>query len=128
MAKKGLNELIGVVLEHKTLGPCEVVEVHNAAEGKFTGKVVATGEMKRLVFASQFFLNVDEYDTVEVKVQKKNNQQRVHKKVDLDKYRNHPLVKQIDKQEAGYRPRSLYDEEVLLTEELDDTEDEEIVA
>lgn len=124
MEKRDLSNLVGQVIEHKKLGPCEVLEIVSKDEGKFIGRVVATEEVKKLIFSSQFFNNVDEYLTVNVKVAKKVEPSRVHKKVDLDKYRNHPLVKKIDQQEAGYRARQLYEEENLLIE--DDVEEEEI--
>jgi len=121
--KRDLTNLLGQEIDHKKLGLCEVLEITNKDEGKFVGRVTSTGEVKKFVFSNQFFNNVEEYMTVNVKVAKKVEPSRVHKKVDLDKYRNHPLVKKIDQQEAGYRPRQLYQDDTLLIK--DDVEDEE---
>lgn len=125
MEKRDLSNLLGQEIEHKKLGLCEVLEVVNIDEGKFVGKVVATGEVKKLIFSNQFFNNVDDYLTVNVKVAKKVEPSPVHKKVDLDKYRNHPLVKKIDQQESGYRARQLYEDDSLIIED-DEPEEEEI--
>lgn len=128
MDKRSLQYLVGQVVDHKKLGPCEVLEVISEEEGKILCKVAGTGETKRLIFSSQFFDNVDDFVTVNVSVQKKAAAQKVHKKVDLDKYRNHPLVKKIDQQEGGYRARTLYDDdETLITPEAAETEEEEIL-
>ncbi len=129
MDKRVLSDLIGHTIEHKKLGPCEVLEVTSNEECKFVGKVLATGEVKKLIFSDQFFNNVDEYLTADVVVAKKATTQRVHKKVDLDKYRNHPLVKKIDQQEAGFRARQLYEDEpeIEVEDEEDTVEQEEML-
>lgn len=126
MEKRDIINLVGQVIDHKKLGLCEVLEIANKDEGKFVGKVIATGEIKKFVFSDQFFNNVEDYQTVNVKVAKKVEPSRVHKKVDMDKYRNHPLVKKIDQLESGYRARQLYEEENLLI--VEDPEDEEEIS
>ena len=99
MQKRGLTELIGATITHKTLGVCEIIEVVSIEDGKFIGKIQSTGEVKKLIFSNQFFTDVDDFETVNVSVQKKPGTKRIRRKVDLDKYRNHPLVKEIEKQE-----------------------------
>ncbi|QMS85416.1 hypothetical protein [Candidatus Xianfuyuplasma coldseepsis] len=122
MIKRGLYDLLGKTIEHKKFGLCEVLEVVQPDEGKFIGKIVDTNETKKFVFSTQFFNNINDFETVNVKVAKKATPSRVHKKVDLDKYRNHPLVKKIDQQEGGYRTRHLYEEPE--TDQVDDNEPE----
>lgn len=125
MIKRGLHDLLGKTIEHRKFGLCQVLEVVQPEEGKFIGKIIDTNDIKKFVFSTQFFLNIDDFETVHVKVAKKATPSRVHKKVDLDKYRNHPLVKKIDQQEGGYRTRHLYDETDQVTDNEPETDDNE---
>ncbi len=98
MMRKGLTDLIGQKIEHKIFGECEIVEIDDISQGKFTGKVLGENTLKKFIFSSQYFNNVDEYETVQVKVKRKSTP-RKYKEVDYSKYRNHPLVKEIEKKE-----------------------------
>jgi len=127
MTKRPLVEAIGQTVTHKRLGPCLVHTIVAEPEGKVRVKVIASNEDKVVIFSPQFFEGVEEFQTVDVAVKPKRPQKKVHKEVDLSKYRNHPLVKEIDAKEKGYHPRELYNalieeetEEPLLTEEDDE--------
>ena len=109
---------MGQVVLHKTLGPFEVLEVVDNLQGKIVGKVQSTGETKKLIFTTQFFPDAEEYETAQITVQKKALPKRVHKQVDMAKYRNHPLVKKIDEMEDR-RAR------VIAADVDDDEEDED---
>jgi len=119
MTKRPLSEAIGQTVTHKRLGPCIVDMIVAEQEGKVRVKVLDSNEDKVLIFSSQFFEGVDEFETVDVAVKSKRPQKKVHREVDLSKYRNHPLVKEIDAKEKGYNPRELYS--ALIEEEADDT-------
>jgi hypothetical protein len=99
---KTISDLLGKEVEHKSLGFIEVVEVTDESEGKFVGRLRLTGEIKKFILSQKFFNNVDEYHTKEIKVPKKP-EKRMYKKVDLKKYREHPLVKEIDAKESKRR-------------------------
>lgn len=96
---KSINDLFGSEVEHKSLGLIEVVEVTDEEYGKFVGRLKLTGEVKKFILNTRFFNNVEEYQTKEIKISKKIDKTRVYKKVDLDKYRKHPLVKEIEAKE-----------------------------
>jgi hypothetical protein len=108
--KKPLKEAVGKTFNHKRLGKCLIDSVVNEVEGKIKIIVTETKEEKILIFAPQFFDGIDEYQTVNVSVKPKKVQKKVHRPVNLDKYRNHPLVKEIDAKEKGYKPRDLYED------------------
>ncbi len=95
---KSIKELLNQKVEHKSLGLVEVVEIIDGEEGKFIGRL-QTGEVKKFILNPRFFNNVQDYQTKEIKVVKKIDKTRKYKKVDLDKYRKHPLVKEIDDKE-----------------------------
>lgn len=95
---KTIKELLGKEVEHKSLGLIEVIEVTDDLEGKFVGRLKLTGEVKKFILSQRFFNNVDDFQTKEIKVTKKHTK-RTYKKVDLNKYRKHPLVKEIEAKE-----------------------------
>lgn len=99
--KKALNDLMGEIVKHKKFGRCEVIKVISGDEGKIMCKILESGDIKTLVFSKQFFNNVSDYETknIELKAIKKQK----HKEIDYKKYRNHPLVKEIDRKEFGYK-------------------------
>ena len=115
--RKGLKDLVGHTIEHKVFGNCEVLEIINEKEGKFIGKVERDNAVKKLVFSAQYFVGLDEFKTVKIEVKKPVEQKREYKKVDLSKYRNHPLVKEIDRKEAKIKKL------LTLDDEDDDAED-----
>lgn len=96
---KSIKDLFGLEVEHKSLGLIEVVEITDEECGKFVGRLKLTGEVKKFILSTRFFNNVQEYQTKEIKIAKKIDKTRVYKKVDLDKYRKHPLVKEIEAKE-----------------------------
>ena len=96
---KSIQDLFGSQIEHKTLGLVEVIEITDETQGKFVGRLVLTGEVKKFILNTRFFNGVENYQTKEIKIAKKIDKTRVYKKVDLDKYRKHPLVKEIDAKE-----------------------------
>lgn len=98
--KKELNNLVGEIVKHKKFGRCEVVRVLNGEEGKIICKILDSGETKTLVFSKQFFMNISSYETKDILIKAKRKQ--LHKEVDYKKYRNHPLIKEIDRKEFGY--------------------------
>ena len=100
MDRTSLVNLKGTIIEHKVFGPCEIVDITSPDEGKFLGKVIKTNESKKFIFSNQFFRNIEEFETVEVEVKRTISRKRPKRKVDLSKYRNHPLVKEIDGKEA----------------------------
>lgn len=117
MNKRPLSDAIGQTVTHKRLGPCLVHTIVAEQEGKIKAKVLATQEDKVLIFSKQFFEGIDDFATVDVSVKPKRPAKKVHKEVDLSKYRNHPLVKEIDAKEKGYRPRELYNTPIEIPDE-----------
>lgn len=99
MQRTSVNNLKGTVINHKVFGPCEIIDITNAEEGKFVGKVQETNELKKFIFSTQFFLDIEDYDTVEYIVKSSRRNARAYKKADLSKYRNHPLVKEVENKE-----------------------------
>lgn len=95
---KNINDLLNCEVEHKSLGIVEVMEIVDAETGKFVGRLKLTGEVKKFILSTRFFNHVEDYHIKEVKVNKKVTK-RTYKKVDLNKYRSHPLVKEIDAKE-----------------------------
>ena len=102
MKKRQLLDLVGSTLEHKKFGMVEVVGVEDEASGKISCKVLATNDIKKLIFTRSFFEVIDEFNDVPFQKQKTSNQKKFHKDIDYSKYRNHPLVKDIDKREGIY--------------------------
>jgi hypothetical protein len=99
--KKVLNNLVGEIVKHKKFGRCEVIKVINGDEGKIMCKILESGDTKTLVFSKQFFNTVSDYKTKNVEL--KPIKKQIHKEVNYMKYRNHPLVKEIDRKEFGYK-------------------------
>jgi hypothetical protein len=99
--KKDLSNLVGEIVQHKKFGSCEVIKVVNGEEGKIMCKILDSGESKTLVFSKQFFNNVSDYETKNIELKPIKKQK--HKEVNYLKYRNHPLVKEIDRKEFGYK-------------------------
>lgn len=97
---KTIVDLLGKEVEHKSLGLIEVVEVTDEDEGKFVGRLKLTGEVKKFIINQRFFNNVEDIHTKEIKVGKKHQKRSTYRKVDLNKYRQHPLVKEIDAKES----------------------------
>jgi hypothetical protein len=97
---KSIKDLYGLEIEHRSLGLIEVVEITDEDQGKFVGRLKLSGEIKKFILNSRFFNNVEDYQTKEIKINKKIDKTRKYKKVDLDKYRKHPLVKEIDSKES----------------------------
>lgn len=108
MQKRPVSEAIGQTVAHKRLGPCLVHSIVAEQEGKVKVKVLDSNEEKVLIFSPQFFEDIEDYDTVQVAIKPKRPKKRVHREVDMKKYRNHPLVKEIEAKEKGYKPRELY--------------------
>ena len=111
MKKNTIDNLIGCIVNHKKLGQCEVIEVTNSVEGKFVAKVLKTNEVKKFIFSTTFFDNIDDYESVYVAPIVKKEKRVIYKEVNYEKNRNHPLVKEIDRREAGLRLRQLEQEE-----------------
>lgn len=99
--KKELNNLVGEIVSHKKFGKCEVIKVINGEEGKIMCKIIESNEIKTLVFSKQFFNNVSDYETINIELKPIKKQK--HKEINYMKYRNHPLVKEIDRKEFGYK-------------------------
>ena len=118
MEKKNISSHWNQIVIHKKLGKIKVKEVISNDDGKFVGKVLSSNEEKKFIFSSQFFV-IDENDTsYEVKVNKMYKPQR-KKERDYRKYRNHPLVKDIEYKENHIR--------VIKEEPQDETnEDKEV--
>lgn len=116
--KKGLTELVGHVIEHNIFGECEVIEINDLAEGKFTGRVLKDNSTKKLIFSKNYFKNIDDYESVDVPVFVRT-EKRKFKEPDLSKHRNHPLVKSIDWKSSRERVKVL-DHDVLEDEQDDE--------
>lgn len=114
--KKDLNNLVGEIVVHKKFGKCEVTKVINGEEGKIMCRVLESGDSKTLVFSKQFFNNVSDYETKNIELKPIKKQK--HKEVDYKKYRNHPLVKEIDRREFGYKA-----EPVMTSDSEEETEE-----
>ena len=100
--KKSIVELVGSVMNHKKFGPCEIIEINDLEACKVTSRIVSTNEIKNLILSSQFFDGLQGYIPANVVLAKKPVKV-VHREVDYAKHRNHPLVKEIDRREAGLR-------------------------
>ncbi len=103
--KKTIKDLVGDIITHTKYGPCKVIEVTNLEESKFKGMIVETGEYKQFVFNTKFFAVKGEFEFSKIELAKKVVHHRPHKPIDYNKHRNHPLVKEIDRREAGIRVR-----------------------
>lgn len=101
--KKRLNDLMGCTIEHKFFGSCKIVEINDVECGKITVEVLKDNVLKKVIFSSQYFNDLDDYNTIQVTVKKPKNPLRKYKEVDYRKHRNHPLVKEIERREMGYR-------------------------
>ena len=110
MENRDITSLINQVIVHKKYGPCLVIEVVSANEGKFVARLEQTGEVKKFILNPNFFENVEGYVVKEIKAPKTNDRSRHYKKVDLDKYRKHPLIQEIDKREKKIKSPSIDDE------------------
>ena len=117
--KKRINDLVGEIVKHKKFGRCEVLKIVNDDQGKIVCKVIETGEIKTLVFCKQFFDEVSKFETKEITI--KVAKKQIHKEVDYKKYRDHPLIKEIDRKESGY----LFESRRIDDEDNDDEEDYE---
>lgn len=110
--KQSISDLIGQTVQHKVFGNCLVLEVVDAENGKFTGKVLQDDVVKKFIFSAQFFKNVESYLTVDVVYKKPHDKTKKYKELDSKKFRNHPFVKAIDNREAKYsntENRTVYD-------------------
>ncbi len=116
--KRPLHEAVGMTVNHKRLGPCYIEEVVNEEEGKVKTIILNNNEEKVLIFSPQFFDGIDDFKTVEIKLPVQKPKKKVHKRVDLRKYRNHPLVKEIEAKEKGYKPRDLYEDDSSIQEKI----------
>jgi len=115
MGKKGISELLGQTIRHRKLGELEVIEICNEEECKFYGRIAETSEIKKFILSTQFFKGVSAFKTVEIKPQRSANQSNRHKKVNLNKYRNHPLVKEIDKNEKKKKSEESFIDDVIAS-------------
>ena len=113
--KKGLSELVGHVIEHNVFGECEVLEINDLAEGKFTGRILKDDSIKKLIFCKNYFKNIEDYEYIDMPVYVKT-EKRKFKDPDLSKHRNHPLVKSIDWKKSRERVK-VFDHDVLEDEE-----------
>ena len=102
MSKK-ISDLIGSVINHKKYGECLVMEVTDVENYKFRAKILSTNEVKPFVFSTQFFTVEGKVKSANVQPMYKPKEKRQYKPVDYNKYRNHPLVKEIDRRESGRR-------------------------
>ena len=118
--KKNLYDLVGKEVKHRKYGKCQVVEVVDLKEFKISIKVFEDSAIKKVLFSSNYFEGIDDYESLVLPEYVKKDK-RVHKKPDINKYRRHPLVKSIDAKERGIRVVS---EE---TEKKDDEDNEEKV-
>lgn len=125
MQKRPVREALGQTVAHKRLGPCVIDSIVAEQEGKIKVKVLSSNEEKILLFSSQFFDGIDDFETVQIPVKPKRPKKNIHRQVDMSKYRNHPLVKEIDAKEKGYRPRELYGSNVIAPIVGDESEDED---
>jgi hypothetical protein len=124
VGQRDLGELVGNVITHSKVGACEVLQVLDVNTAKASLRILDTNEVKTFVISPQFFTGVEDYKTnVSVKTPVKKTK-HIHRKVDLDKYRNHPLVKQIDQQESK-RLRAMVEAPVIDTDDDDDSEEVE---
>ena len=116
MQKQTAEALVGRFLNHTKYGNIIVKEVLSAKEDKIRGIIESTGEEKTFVLSSNYFS-----DPKGIMFKKKFEEKPVRKKVkvevDYKKYRNHPLVKQIDKKE-NYSSK-------LYTTRIDDESNED---
>lgn len=122
MGKRDLIELQGTVITHNRVGACEVLEILHSQTGKAKVRIVDTNEVKTFVISTQFFSGIDDFNTPRVMKTPVKKTKHIHRKVDLDKYRNHPLVKQIDQQERKRRKSIVTDIPVVDADE-DETDE-----
>ena len=120
MNKQKAASFIGKTLNHKKYGDIYIQEFTSVAEDKFLGVIVETNELKKFVLSRQFFegpetIGLPHHE--ELKVVKRTT---VKKPYNYEKYRNHPLVKEIDKKEANLYNK-IYNT-VIVDEEDDDVE------
>ncbi|PAT00967.1 hypothetical protein CI105_09140 [Candidatus Izimaplasma bacterium ZiA1] len=98
MQKQTAEALVGRYLYHTIFGNIYVKEVLSAKEDKIRGVVESSGEEKTFVISSNYFS--DPNGTMfKKKFEEKPVRKKVKAEIDYKKYRNHPLVKQIDKKE-----------------------------
>lgn len=109
--KRNICDLLGQEITHKKFGSCEVVEIIDSASFKFKALIKETGDLKTLIFSTKFFDVEGEFESAEFADTERVKKFRPSKPVDYSKYRNHPLVKEIDRREAGLRPMRTSDNE-----------------
>ena len=78
-----------------------MIKVLDCKEGKLLCKVLNTGQAKKLIFSAQYFDDVSEYKTIKTHLIIKDIKTQIHREVNYKKYREHPLVKDIDRRETG---------------------------
>jgi hypothetical protein len=115
--KRPLSDAIGLTVTHKRLGPCRIDAIVAEPDYKVKVNILSSNEEKVVIFSPQFFEGIDDFEAVDVAVKPRRPKKKVHRLVDMNKYRNHPLVKEIEAKEKGYSPRELYSTDI---EEPDD--------
>lgn len=100
---KTISDLVGSVITHNKYGECHVIEVTDKDSFRFRGQIISTGEIKQFVFSTNFFTVSEEVESAKIKPTIKNQKVVQYKPVDYKKHRNHPLVKEIDRREAGLK-------------------------
>lgn len=119
--KKNISYHWNQVVIHKKLGKVLVKEITSSEEGKFVGEILSTNETKKFVFSSQFFEIGFDDTSYDVKVNTLYKPQR-KKERNYAKYRNHPLVKDIEYKENRIRKAR---EVAETTDDDDSTEDDD---
>lgn len=121
---KSICDLVGSTITHKKYGECQVIEITDKESFKFSAKIISSGEIKQFIFSTQFFSVKGDYESAKIVPVAKLQKERKYKPVDYEKYRNHPLVKEIDKKESK-KPISLYSSS--LTDDDDDDTDSDVI-
>jgi hypothetical protein len=116
LKKKTLVDMVDQTIQHKIHGNVVIKEVISTNDYTFWGEVQSSNELKRFVFSDRFFQSSEDVKWKKLEDQATYKPQK-KKPRDYDKYRNHPLVKEIDRREMRLRMQLL---------EADDEEEEEI--
>ena len=102
MGKREIATLLNTMVEHKHFGQCKVIDIIDQVSGKIVIELAKSKEIKKVVFSKQYFYCIDDYKTVDHEIKNTISKKRVYKKTDVKKYRNHPLVQEINRKEDVY--------------------------
>ncbi len=100
--QRNMYDLVGKELKHKKFGMCQVVDVIDLKEYKILIKILEDSTMKKVLFSSNYFEGIEDYESLVLQEYVKK-EKREYKKPDLGKYRRHSLVKAIDAKELRIR-------------------------